>query len=153
MKRKAIYLSIACTTFAIGIILVSLWYFRHQEISFGCVGTGDGYVVGGGPAWFQEWKSSDGIMIYESMIGYSSKEAAQTALEEIVKNAVEIIERQKNLDNSSIIGERVVGMFAHPAYKGGRVSIIMLQKNDLYRVDAPSLEYAIAFEKYRGKEK
>jgi hypothetical protein len=153
MNRKTIFLTIACLTFAVGLTLASVWFYQKHFISFEMVSVGDGFVKeGGGAYWLQEWRSSDGVTIYELMRGYPSEQDARAAFEEELKKAASVIERESKPAGSAVVDERAVGTFADPRFNEPATSIIRLQKKDVYRVDAPSPKYALAFERYRGRE-
>jgi hypothetical protein len=141
MKHKVIYLSMACATFILGIALAAHWYFNR--VTFNCVAAGDGLN-----SWEQVWESSDEVTVYESTRHSSSVEDARAALEKELKGAIKIIERKRFSENDSKVGERVIGVFNSQESERS-VSIIELRDKGIYRVDAPSLEYAFAFEKYR----
>lgn len=153
MNRKIIFLTIACLTFAIGITLASVWFYQKHFMSFEMISVADGFVKeGGGAYWLQEWKSSDGMTIYEVVRGYPSEEDARRVFEGEIGKAVSIFEQKGNPDGFIVVDERAVGAFTDPRSKGTMTSIIRLQKKDVYRIDAPSLDYAIAFEEYRKRE-
>ncbi|HEV2706257.1 MAG TPA: hypothetical protein VGV59_10060 [Pyrinomonadaceae bacterium] len=155
MNRKVIFLTIACLTFAIGVTLASVWFYKKHFISFEMVMVADGFVQGKsgawGEAWSQEWKSSDGVMVYERKSHYESEGDARIALEREMLNVVSVSERVKLADSSQGI-ERIVGVFNSPVLKKTVTSMIVLRKDSIYRIDAPSLQHALAFEKYRDRE-
>lgn len=148
-------LTIACLTFAIGITLASVWFYKRHFISFEMVMVADGFVQGKsgawGEAWSQEWKSSDGVMVYERKSHYTSEEDARIALEKEMLNEVSVSDRIKIEDSSQGV-ERIVGVFNIPSLKSTVTSIIVLRRDGIYRIDAPSLRDALAFEKYRERE-
>lgn len=90
-------------------------------------------------------------MIYERKSNYVSEYDAGIALEKEMLNAVSISERVKIEDGSRGV-ERIVGVFSIPAVKKTVTSIIVLRRDGIYQIDAPSLNYALAFEEYRERE-
>ena len=90
-------------------------------------------------------------MVYERKSHYESEEDARIALEKEMLNVVSISERAMIEVGSQDI-KRIVGVFNSPALKKTVTSIIVLKSDGIYRIDAPSLKYALAFEKYRGRE-
>jgi hypothetical protein len=134
--------------------LASVWFYQKHFISFEMVSAADGFVKeGGGAYWLQEWKSSDGVTVYEVMRGYPSEQDARVVFEEELKKAATVIERESKPAGFPVVDERAVGTSADPRFKEPATSIIRLQKKDVYRVDATSPKYALAFEKYRERER
>lgn len=153
MKRKAIYVAIALVILGAAIIFPSRLPKLKPELTFSILSIADGVAVGGGDFWLQTWQASDGAIIRESKSGYFSEEDAHKALEGKLKGAVTILYRKTPLDDLPNIDERVVANYVDSNSTEKTVSIIRLQKKDVYRVDAPSLEHALAFEEYRRPER
>lgn len=152
MKRK-VYVAIALVILGAAIIFPSKLPKGKPEFTFSVFSIADGVTVGGGDFWLQTWQASDGTIIRESKNGYFSEEDAHRALEGKLKDAVTILERKKPLDDLPNVDERIVANYVDPSSTERTVSIIQLQKKDVYRVDAPSLEHALAFEEYRRRER
>ena len=135
--------------------MAAAWLYKKYVISFEMMSVADGFVQGKsgawGEAWSQEWKSSDGVIVYERKSHYESEEDARIALEKEMVNVVSISERVKLGDGSRGI-ERIIGVSNSPVLKKTFTSIIVLGRGGIYRIDAPSLRYALAFEKYREQE-
>jgi hypothetical protein len=151
MKRKAIYLVVGCIAALTGIIITSIWFSQPSYRSVSADGGSGGFDFGGGSYWSQSWESSDGVMIYESSVNYPSRENARKALEKGVSNLATVIERRKSPNDFPGIDERVVGVLANPESKEKAVTVIRLQGEDVYRLFAPSLDSALAFERSRLK--
>jgi hypothetical protein len=149
MKRKAIYLIVACIAALIGIIITSIWLSQPSYRSVSADGGSGGLDFGGGSYWSQSWESSDGVMIYESGVNYPSRENARRALEQGVSNLATVIERRETPNDFPGVDERVVGVLANPESKEKAVIVIRLQGKDVYRLFAPSLESALTFERSR----
>ena len=139
MKRKAIYLSIACITFLLGIIVVSTLLFQK---SFRAVS-----YDGRGGVSTTDWKSSDGVMVYEARYYYSSEAEARKDIEDRLRGAATIIEREKNPYFLSGVDERIIAAFVNPETKEKGFTIIKLVGNNVHYVTSSSLEHALMFEK------
>ena len=153
MKRKVIYVAIVLVILGAAIIFPSKLPKGKPEFTFSVLSIADGVTVGGGDLWVQTWQASDGATIRESKSGYFSEEDAHSALEGKLKDAVTILERKKPLDDLPNVDERIVANYVDSSSMEKTVSIIQLQKKDVYRVDAPSLEHALAFQEYRRRER
>lgn len=176
MNRKTIYICVATLTFIAGVSFASLWFFHPQfsskskasiaptksfieveteaanallqpGVSFSYKGTGDGMTEAGGSYWTQDYQSSDGEWISETYGDYLSHEKAKVAFEENLRTAVKIHERGGIALGGKDVGERVISLFNVPKSERQFVSIIKLGRTTVYRIDAPSLRYALAFEK------
>jgi len=145
MKRKLLYSSVGCATLILGAVLFVLWYF--PGLTYHAVEFADG-----AGSWSDKYVTIYGIAVISSMVGYPSEEDARKAFEDEAKRAATIIKRAKNPDDHPNADEEIVGTFLDTDGVK-RVSIIRLQKKDIYRVTAPSLRYALEFEKYVKRQK
>jgi hypothetical protein len=138
----------------VGLTFVSISLFRSHEISFSLKSVADGHKF-----WLQKWGASEGVTIHEYLSGYSSEEEARIVFDEGNRKAIQelkdvgtIIEGKINRGGVPKAEDRFVGLFINPQTKEISVSITRLQKDEIYSIAAPSLEYALAFEKYREQE-
>ena len=121
----------------------TLWYFpilTLHRVSIAC----------GRNNSSTRWQTILGISVYESMVSYHSEEEARSAFENEFARLETIIERTKNPVGFSNVDEEIVGTFINSESRR-RFCIIRLQKKDIYRTDAPSLRYALAFDKFRSR--
>ena len=138
MKRKVI-LSISCITIIVVLTFAFIW--KQTWIASSVDGASDSDK--GVTFWGKTWNSLDGTaQIAESGFNYSSLEDARKEFEDDLKGGA-VIERTKLSETE----ERAVVVAGHPDTKGGAATIIRLQNKEIRYVNAPSLKYALAFEK------
>jgi hypothetical protein len=121
--------------------LFTLWYF--PGLTFRMVSVSDGVH-----SWGQRWQTILGVSVTESMNTYSTDAEARTEFDRRIANAETVVERAKNLPS---IDDQVVGTFIN-SLNERRYSIVRLQKNSVYQSYAPSLKYALAFDKFRDRK-
>ncbi len=138
MKRKAIYIGIAGITL---LVFVTIIYILLFETSFRAVS-----YDGRSGASSTDWKSSDGMMVYEVTYYYSSEAEAQKELEKWL-NGETIIEREKNPGLFSEVDERVVTAYYRFQSNEKSFRIIALENDQINIVSASSLEDALKFER------
>jgi hypothetical protein len=109
--------------------------------------------VGDGPNnWSQRYQTILGISVYDSMVSYQSEDEARGDFEKQIARLETIVERTKTPVGLPHVDEEVVGTFINSESQR-RFGIIRLQKKNIYRSSAPSLRYALAFDKFGGREK
>lgn len=135
MRRLMFRLAVALITFVIGLASSFIWSIFHpatrteenrssllkpgrEESGVYAIGAGGGGISAGN---FTESESSfstsesfsNGTTLNQTSISYSSLERARSALQDKLKDAVEIIKREPVLDERGRqVGERVLAMFA-----------------------------------------
>ncbi|HZI88431.1 MAG TPA: hypothetical protein VFD48_16480 [Pyrinomonadaceae bacterium] len=141
-KRKVVLLGLG--VLIVTSALFTLWYFPTltlHRVSIAC----------GPNNSSSRWQTILGISVYESMVAYHSEEEARGAFENEIARFETIIERTKNPVGFSNVYEEVVGTFINSESRR-RFCIIRLRRKDIYRTYAPSLRYALAFDRFRGRE-
>ncbi|MBI3650140.1 MAG: hypothetical protein HY231_03750 [Acidobacteria bacterium] len=104
----------------------------------------DGSRIGVGST---DWKSTDGVWVFEVSRYYSSPENARNALEKILENHGTIIERKKKPKAFSDVDERIIKSFTNANPEKNAVTLIKLRNNEIYFGKAASLEAVLAFER------
>ena len=140
-KRK---LAVALATVAVILLatLFTLWYF--PGLTFRMISVADGRNN-----WSQEWQTILFIRVTENMVWYPTEDDARRAFQNEVARAETIIERTKHPAGLPNVDEQVIGTFMLST--GRHYSIVRLQKKDVYQTYAPSLRYALAFDKFRDR--
>jgi hypothetical protein len=171
MKKRPIYLTVAVLTFLLGILFTSRSLIDskpetainrntplatstveiesraaeellRQGGNFRYLKTIDGRTKEGGSNWSQEFESSDGLWAHETFGDYKSNERARQVFEEEIRGAIISYEKGKSLTRN-----RMVGVFKKPGSGEQFVSVVKLNEATVYRIDAPTLRHALAFEK------
>ena len=144
MKRKGIYIVLACVTLLIFSALVVFWCYP-QRIYRNTMIDGVGGPVGFGKRgigmsmW--NWKSSDGSEIVENSISYSNHEEARKDFDEELKTAQTIYQQTDKGYYRRAAVTLPIGAWSNGA------TIITLHDKEIRHVDAPSLEAALTFER------
>jgi hypothetical protein len=151
MKRKTIYVLVACLTFGLGIAVASMWLLHTRTFRVvsqdGVGGPGLGVSGRGIGCSMKTWSSSDGIRIEEYIVAYASVEEAREDFETELKSVETIVEGNKSPDYSSGVEPKLIGTFINPVTKERSIKIIKLQDKEIYYAEARSLEHALAFER------
>lgn len=141
MRRKKIYLLVACTTFVVGLAVASVWYLpKHvwwtvtmdgaSQTQVGVGGRGDAYSS-------TSWRSWEGVIVDERTIHYPTAEDARKDFEDGLKGDGTIIEND---------GERCVRVFGEAQAKSGAVEVVTLQGAEIHYVKSVSLRHVSDFE-------
>ena len=120
--------------------LFTLWYF--PGLTFRMVSVSDGVH-----SWGQRWQTILGISVTEAMITYPTDAEARAEFDNRISKAETILQRTKNLPS---VDEQVVGTFINTLNER-RYCIVRLHKNSVYQSYAPSLRYALEFDKFRDR--
>jgi hypothetical protein len=124
--------------FIVGALFI-LWYF--PGLTFRMVSVADGPNN-----WSQRWQTILFISVTENMVSYPSEDEARHDFENEIAGAETIFERTKQPAGLPYVDEQVVGTFMLST--GRHYSILRLQKTNVYQIYAPSLRYALAFDKF-----
>jgi hypothetical protein len=108
---------------------------------------GGGFGAGrrGSDAYVKVWESSDGIRVSELVVAYPSSDDARKDYAEWLKGAETIIERTGRPHFLSDTEESVVATYVKAESQERVVRVVKLRIREIYSVEAPSLEYALAF--------
>jgi hypothetical protein len=120
--------------------LFTLWYF--PGLTFRMVSVSDGVH-----SWGQRWQTILGVSVTEAMVTYPTDAEARTEFDNRIAKAETILQRTKNLPS---VDEQVVGTFIDTLNER-RFCIVRLQKKSVYQSYAPSLRYALEFDKFRDR--
>jgi hypothetical protein len=138
MDRKIAYSIIIGTC----LVVASVWYFqRYTWTAVSMDGaSGGGFGAGGRGIGYSSttWKSTDGIMVDEVVVSYSSSEEARKDFEEELKGDGAIVEQDSR---------RIVKVSGNPQTREGAAEIIELQGEQIRHINAVSLRHALTFEK------
>jgi hypothetical protein len=166
MRRLNLRLIVATLTFIVGVATASWWFmFSHPSVrgvsdkissepSPMTKRTYDDIVIahgsdGGFPMGHGAITTSDGMNFSWRRITYGSPQRANKELQKKVNEAVDIINRQPNLnDQKRQVGEKVVATF--PVAKGSSgvfARILWTNSSDFGYVEGSSLESILAYEK------
>ena len=123
-----------------------------SRLKFRSIMDADGVMINGCGGSSHLWVSSDGVRVTQEGIGCQSVELSQAKLDEKLKGAITIIERQPIFDGSRKVAERIIAQF--PGRNGGAkvYSIIRADGSGLSVIEAPSLRHALAFEAFENRQ-
>jgi hypothetical protein len=142
--KRRLALAMGCVAVLIVTALFTLWYF--PGLTFRMVSVADGPNN-----WSQRWQTILFISVTENLVSYPSEDEARHAFENEIARAETIVERTKQPAGLPYVDEQVVGTFILST--GRQYSILRLQKKDVYQTYAPSLRYALAFDKFRDRNR
>jgi hypothetical protein len=148
MKRVGIRIGILLLTFVIGATVTHV--FHKLYIQFERTAMGSFVIEPNGYGGFTAYESYDGVKLSFSQARFLTHESAKEAFQNILKDAIRIVEREPLYDRKgeNIVGERVVAIFPPNEYVETEwASVMCLDETKLYRISSPSLRHALAFDK------
>ncbi len=141
-RKRKLAIALGSVAVVLGTALFVLWYF--PGLTFYPTSIGDGPNN-----WYREWKTVLFIRVNENMVSYDSEEEARREFANRIAHAETIIQRTQKPAGSPGVDEQVLGTFIN-SLNQRRYSIVRLEKKNVYQTSAPSLRYALAFDKFRG---
>ncbi|GEM_PF-6209437 len=141
-RNRNLAVALGSMAVVLGIAIFVLWYF--PALTFSPV------VIGDGPNnWYREWKTILFIRVTENMESFPSEEEARRDFDDRIAHAETIIQRTIHPAGLPNVDEQVLGTFIN-SLNERRYSIVRLEKKNVYQTYAPSLRYALAFDKFRS---
>ena len=138
--RRKLRVVLLCIAVLLTTTLFTLWYF--PRLTFRFVSVTDGLH-----GWGQRYQTILGISVSDWTTTYPSEQEARVAFDNKIAHAETILARTKNLPSAD---EQVIGTFINTLNQRD-YCIVRLQKNSVYQSYAPSLRYALAFDKFRDR--
>lgn len=168
MSDKSLRLIIAVATFAVGVIVVTIWLIAQRSYTMPVIVLADEVTAAhelvrqgvkftnpqpinlvDGEEYIYSLPNGEVVsVVYNS---YDSSERAKYELKKRTAKALKVLEQTPKLNDEGLqIGERVVAVIPH--YDGSsRVSLLWTKGEDLISVEAQPLRYALAFEMQRDE--
>jgi hypothetical protein len=138
-RKRKLGIAVGSVTVVFGIALFVLWYF--PALSFRPVIFTDGPNNVG-----TEWQTLLFIRVNENIENFPSEEEARRNFDGRIARAETVIQRTTHTAGLPNVDEQVLGTFIN-SLNERRYSIVRLEKKNVYQTYAPSLRYALAFDK------
>jgi hypothetical protein len=142
-RNRTLAITFGSVAAILGIAVFVLWYF--PALTFHAV------IFSDGPNNYGTvWETALFIRVGENVRTYASTEEARRAFDDRIAHAETIIQRTSNPAGLANVDEQVLGTFIDDSLNERRYCIVRLKKKNVYQTYAPSLRYALAFDKFRG---
>ena len=104
-------------------------------------------IKGGGSGDFSDYKTDDGIRVHTRIESWRSPDQVRDAMQKLRNQANRIVDTHPKLDEyGRTIGERAVFLVQIGHSKSSLAVVAWIKERDLYVIESPNLDYALAFE-------
>ena len=120
---------------------------RIGDIRFHLVLQGRLGIMGGGSSDFSDYKTDDGTKVSTRIESWRSAGQAHDAMQRLTNQASRVVDTHPKMDeHGRIIGERAVFLIPVGRSKTSLAVVAWMKERDLYVIESPKLDYALAFE-------
>jgi hypothetical protein len=104
-------------------------------------------IKGGGSGDFADYKTDDGTWVRTRIESWRSADQVHDAMQKLTNQANRIVDTHPKLDERGrTIGERVVFLVPVGHSKTLLAVVVWIKERNLYVIESPKLDYALAFE-------
>jgi hypothetical protein len=117
------------------------------DVRFHLVMQGKLGIKGGGSGDFSDYKTDDGTRVSTRIESWRSTDQVHDAMQKLTNQANRIIDTHPKLDeHGRTIGERAVFLVPIGHSKSSLAVVAWIKERNLYVIESPKLDYALAFE-------
>ena len=120
---------------------------KTGSVRFHLISQGRLAIKGGESGDFSDYKTDDGIRVHTRIESWRSADRVHDAMQKLRNQAFRIVDTHPKLDeHGRTIGERVVFQVQIRHSKSSLALVAWIKERNLYVIESPNLDYALAFE-------